>query len=129
MHLARLTQQRHAASRVKRQYPDQKIIGRLHVGHLSLGTSTSRPAAVYASAPSRQAHTMVTVGALISIHQTLWGCQPLEGQPDVSGSLSCSLFMNNVRRRTPALHGHTVTPVTACSPIPSSIELAGPQSR
>jgi hypothetical protein len=39
--LARFTQHRHVVGRVKRQYPDQKTIDWLHVGHLGLGTSTS----------------------------------------------------------------------------------------
>ena len=51
-------------------------------------------------------------GLVAPIHLALRGCPPLDGQSDVSGSLSCSLFMNNVRRRTPALRGHSVTPVT-----------------
>jgi hypothetical protein len=75
MHLARLSQQRHPVQE-KRQYPDQKIIDRLHVGHLGLGTLTSCPAAAYVSASSRQAHTMVTVGALISIHRPSGGASP-----------------------------------------------------
>jgi hypothetical protein len=44
-HFARLTQHRGALALMNRQYPGQKTIGRLQVGHLGLGTSTSRPAA------------------------------------------------------------------------------------
>ena len=49
---------------------------------------------------------MVTVGALISIHPALRGWPPLEGQSDVSGSLSCSLSMDNARAATQVFGGY-----------------------
>jgi hypothetical protein len=61
MHRARFTQIREPTALANRQYPDQNTIGRRQSGQFGLGTATSRPAAAYATASSRQAHTMGTV--------------------------------------------------------------------